>query len=62
MINIVLSTDSDSSNEIYNNNDNNNNINNRNTIGNNNGISDIEYRNIRDNDNKSIVTNNIVDM
>jgi len=55
--NVELSTDSDSSNEIYNINNNN-----RNNIVNNNKISDRENRNINisDSENNNIVTNNVV--
>jgi len=67
MNNIKQSSDSDSSNEVYNiNNRNNivniNNINNRNNIGNNSRISDSENRNtnISDSENYNIVTSNLV--
>jgi len=57
--NIELSSDSDSSNEVYNNN---NNINNRNNIVNNSRINNYENININtsDSENNSIVTNNVV--
>jgi hypothetical protein len=61
-MNIESSTDSESSNKVYNNNNNNNNNNNRTNIINNRSICNRENSNIkiRDSANKSIVTNNVV--